>query len=667
MDSELNIKSPLNQFFSGAGIDFNIKNLKYLPRWIIFSIDVFLVFLSGILGCLLLKEIGVDFVPNKHFKIIVFIYFAVTIFFFWQFRTYSGIIRHSTFIDEIKLLVAQSSTFVIMFLLNTGFEIWQEQKLFLNAQLFICVLLTFCSLMLYRIAVKLVFKHYLIEKEKHKSIPVFIYGADSNAVAVANALNSESPRRFRLLGFVDKKDNENTPKLVMGLPVFNHFQTIPELMRSQGGKILIIADNALTDEAVSIIREDCLQCNFKVYSVPSILNWENQDEIFKKVRNFQIMDLLGGNSITVDNNAILRQLKGKTVLITGAAGSIGCELVWQVLAFAPEKIIMVDQAETPLHNLILEVEKAVTRTQIQGVIADIRNYKRMEAVFQLYQPNVVYHAAAYNHVPLMEENPAQAVFTNILGTRNVADLSLHYQVDLFMMISTDNAVHPINVMEASKRIAEKYIQSLFYELQSKGHKGSKFITTRFGKMLSTKGSIVSLFSKQIANGGPVKITDPEIIRYLMSIPEACQLILEAGAMGNGGEIFVFDMGKPVKMIDLARKMIKLAGFVPDEEIKIEVIDSRPGDKLCEGLFNCPSKTLPTRHNKIMKANDIEEGFETLHADIEELVNIANSFDNELIVSKMKEIVPEFKKVNVRFEVLENSRIIRSQKKRIRIY
>lgn len=666
MDSELNIKSPLNQFFSGARIDFNIRKLNYLPRWIILSIDILLVFFSGGLSCILLKEVGVDFVPNKYFEILVFIYFAVTIFFFWQFRTYSGIIRHSTFIDEIKLLVAQSSTFIIMFFLNTGFEIWRGEKLFLNAQLFICVLLTFCSLMLYRIVVKLVFKHYLIEKAKHKLIPVFIYGADSNAVAVANALNSESPRRFRLLGFVDKY-NENKCKRVMSLPVFDNLRAVPALMRSRGGEILIIADNDLNGEAMSIIREDCLQYNFKVYSVPSILNWENQDEIFKKVRNFQIMDLLGGNSIAIDTNSISGQLKGKTVLITGAAGSIGHELVWQVLAFAPEKIIMVDQAETPLHNLILEVEKAVTRTQIQGVIADIRNHKRMETVFQLYKPDVVYHAAAYNHVPLMEENPAQAVLTNVLGTRNVADLALRHQVELFVMISTDHAVNPINVMEASKRIAEKYIQSLFYESKNERKKRTKFITTRFGKMLSTKGFIISLFSKQIANGGPVKITDPEIIRYLMSIPEACQLILEAGAMGNGGEIFVFDMGKPVKIIDLARKMIKLAGFIPDEEIKIEIVNSRPGEKLYEELFQETSKTLPTRHNKIMIAQDIGIGVGNLRVDIEELINIANSFDNELILSKMEEIVPEFKRKHFSFEILDYSRITRLHKKRVRIY
>jgi len=651
MNSILNIKLGLNQFFSVASTGFNIKKLNYLPRWIILSIDIMVVFLSGILGCLLLKGIGVDFALNRHFKIIVLLYFVVTIFFFWLFQTYAGVIRHSTFIDEIKLFVSQSGTFVIMFLLNSGFELWQGQKLFLNAQLFVSILLSFCNLILYRIIIKLVFKHYFLEKQKRALIPVFIYGANSNAVAVANALNSESPLRFRLMGFVDT-NNRNRPNRVMGLPVFDHLRTVPMLMRSRGGEILIIADKELTNEAISTIMDDCLQYNFKVYSVPSILNWENQNEVFKKVKNFQIKDLLGGNSITLDNNAISSQLKGKTVLITGAAGSIGCEIVWQVLAFGPEKIIMVDQAETPLHHLILEVEKVVTGSKIHGVIADIRNYKRMDALFELYRPNVVYHAAAYNHAPLMEENPAQAVFTNVMGTRNIADLALCHQVDLFVMISTDNAVNPINVLGASKRIAEKYIQSLFYNSQNVVNNGTKFITTRFGKMLGTNGSIVSLFSKQIACGGPITITHPEVVRYFMTIPEACQLILEAGAMGNGGEIFVFDMGKPVKIIDLARKMIKLAGFIPDEEIKIQVVNSGPGKKLYEELFNGASETFPTRHDKIMMAHEIKEGFETLHNDIDELISAANLFENSNIVLKMEKIVPEFKRIHSTFEILD---------------
>lgn len=651
MNTKIYIKPGLNQFFSGASTVFNMKKLNYLPRWIILSIDIIMVFLSGILGCLLLKSIGVDFVLNNQFKIIVLLYFMFTIFFFCLFQTYAGIIRHSTFIDELKLFVSQSGTFLFMFLLNTGFEFWQGEKLFLNAQLYVSVLLSFCSLILYRIIIRLVFKHYFHEKQKKTLIPAFIYGANSNAIAVANALNAESPLRFRLLGFVDK-NNQNKSNRVMGLPVFDHLRTVAMLMRSQGGEILIIADNVLTEEAISTIMDDCLQYNFKVYSVPSILNWENQNEIFKKVKNFQIMDLLGGNSIALDNNAISSQLKGKTVLITGAAGSIGCEIVWQVLAFAPEKIIMVDQAETPLYHLILDLEKAVTSSKIHGVIADIRNHKRMDSLFKLYQPNVVYHAAAYNHVRLMEENPAQAVFTNVIGTRNVADLALCHQVDLFVMISIDNAVNPINVMEASKRIAEKYVKSLFYKSQSDVNNGTKFITTRFGKMLGANGSIVSLFSEQIANGGPITITHPEVIRYSRTIPEACQLILEAGAMGNGGEIFIFDMGKPFKIVDLARKMIKLAGFIPDEEIKIQVTNSRPEEKLYEELLNDTLKTFPTRHNKIMMTHEIREDAETLHNDIEELISAANLFDNITIVLKMEKIVPEFKRIHSTFEILD---------------
>lgn len=651
MDSKLYIKPELNQFFSGASTDFDIKNLNYLPRWIILSIDMVMVFFSGILGCLLLKGIGINFVLNMYFNSIVFLYLTVGIFFFWLFRTYSSIIRHSTFIDVIKLFVAQSATFAFMFLLNTGFEILQGQKLFLNTLLFISVLLTFCSLMLYRIMIKLVFKHYLLEKQKNTLIPAFIYGVDSNAISVANALNSESPLRFRLLGFVDK-NNQNTPKRILGLPIFDHLRGVPLLLRSRGGEVLIIADKELTEEKMLAILDDCLEYNFKAYSVSSIINWEDRNEISKKVKNFQIVDLLEGNPIVLDNNAISSQLKGKTVLITGAAGSIGSEIVWQVLAFSPEKIIMVDQAETPLYHLILEVEKAVTSSQIHAVIADIRNYERMDALFQLYQPYVVYHAAAYKHVPLMEENPAQAVFTNVLGTKNVADLALRHQVDKFVMVSTDKALNPSNVMGVSKRIAEKYVQSMFYNSQSRGNKATKFITTRFGNVLGSNGSVVPLFTQQIASGGPITITHPEIVRYFMNIPEACQLILEAGAMGDGGEIFIFDMGKPVKIIDLARKMIKLAGFIPDEEIKIQVVGLRPGEKLHEELLNGTSKTLPTHHNKIMMAQEIQDEFETLHTDIDELISIANLFDNDTIVSKMKKIVPEYKSMNSTFEILD---------------
>lgn len=649
MDSKLNIRRKLNQFFNRVSADKYIKNVNYLPQWSILSIDMGMVFFSGILGYTLLNVIGIDFVINMYFKGIVLVYLAITIFFFWIFRIYSSVIRYSTFNDLIKIFAAQSATFTFMFLLNIVFKNFQGQKLFLNTLLVVSVLLTFCSLILYRIVIKMAFKYYLLERQKKVLIPAFIYGVDMNATSVANALNSEHPLRFQVLGFIDKY-KKNTPKRILGLPIFDHLQGVPLKLRSKGGEVLIIADKELTEEDLLTIADDCSAFNFKMYSVPSILDCKYKKQIFIKVKNFQITDLLEKNPVIHDNKKISQQLKGKTILITGAAGTIGCEILWQVLAFAPEKIILVDHAETPLYHLILEVEKTITNIEIHAVIADIRNYARMDALFQLYQPQLVYHAAAYKNVPLMEENPAQAIFTNVMGTKNVADLAIRHHVNKFVMVSTDKAVYPSNVMGASKRIAEKYVQSLYYNLQNTESKTTKFITARFGNILGSSGSVVPMFTKQIANGGPVTITHPEIVRYFMNIPEVCQLILEAGAMGDGGEIFTFDMGKPVKIIDLARKMIRLAGFIPDKEIKIKVVGLRPGEKLQEDFYNNSSKNLPTRHKKIMVSQGFHDEFDSLRYDIEELISFANKFDNETIISKMEEIVPEYKSVNTCFEL-----------------
>jgi FlaA1/EpsC-like NDP-sugar epimerase len=396
-----------------------------------------------------------------------------------------------------------------------------------------------------------------------------------------------------------------------------------------------------------------LEFNYKVFTVPLITNWENQKEISQKIKNIQIEDLLERKPIVLDSCSISKQLKDKTILITGAAGSIGSEIVRQVLTFNPKVILMLDQAETPLHQLTLETQALATDTIIYSVIADVRSKKAMEAVFSTYHPQVVYHAAAYKHVPLMEENPAQAIVTNVKGTKNVADLSCKYGVSKFVMVSTDKAVNPSNVMGASKRIAEKYVQSLQWK-HKKDRTGivTKFITTRFGNVLGSNGSVVPLFTKQIAAGGPVTITHKDIIRYFMTIPEACQLVLEAGAMGNGGEIYIFDMGKPVRIYDLARKMIKLAGFTPDVDIKIDVVGLRPGEKLYEELLNDSAKTIPTHHNKIMIAQEMEEEFEELHQDIIELITGSDVFDNDAIVAQMKKIVPEFKSMNSTFSVLD---------------
>ena len=333
-------------------------------------------------------------------------------------------------------------------------------------------------------------------------------------------------------------------------------------MRSLKADALIIAEKSISKEEIIAIVEECLEYNIKVFTVPIIADWEDEKQISTKVKSFEIEDLLERKPIVLDTRVISSQLEGKTIMITGAAGSIGSEITRQILSFSPKKIIILDQAETPLHNLSLELKNLNEKVILRSVLADVRNKEALTRVFQKYNPNVVYHAAAYKHVPLMEENPSQAIYTNVLGTKNLADLSIQYDVERFVMVSTDKAVNPSSVMGASKRIAEKYVQTLYEKHKDQNQDiVTKFITTRFGNVLGSNGSIVPLFSKQILEGGPLTITHPDIIRYFMTIPEACQLVLEAGAMGKGGEIFIFDMGQPVKIIDLAKKMIRLAGFM----------------------------------------------------------------------------------------------------------
>ena len=505
---------------------------------------------------------------------------------------------------------------------------------------------------MYRVIVKQTFERYFSETSDTNLSRTIIYGTDANAISVAKALKLETPARFKIVGFVDK-NSQNSSKRMLDLPIFVQKKKLPILMRSIGAEGVVIADKSLSKEERLVIVDQCLEFNYKVYMVPLISDWENQKEISQKVKNLQIEDLLERKPIVLDSKSISKQLKDKTILITGAAGSIGSEIVRQVLLFNPKTILVLDQAETPLHHLFLEMNENEFKSKITTLIADVRNKEAMNNIFAHYKPQVVFHAAAYKHVPLMEENPSQAILTNIVGTKNIADLSCEYQVKKFVMVSTDKAVNPSNVMGASKRIAEKYVQSLQLKGQKeKKLKATKFITTRFGNVLGSNGSVVPLFTKQIASGGPVTITHPDIIRYFMTIPEACQLVLEAGAMGKGGEIYIFDMGKPVKIIDLAKKMIKLAGFIPDKDIMIKVVGLRPGEKLYEELLNDTSKTIPTYHNKIMIAQEIQDEYETLHTDIEELIKIANCFENEAIVAKMKEIVPEFKSMNSTYEVLD---------------
>ena len=653
----MNLRTFTSEFFSHENLRFNIRNLSYLPRWIIVLFDISVLVLAFFGTYILFKGTGLDYIISTRNFTFVGILFGINIFFFWLFRTYSGIIRHSSYIDALKLLFSQVGVLITLVLLNFLHQVFYGTKIFLNTGLFINMVLAFCGLFLYRVAVKQVFEHYFADKSNVQLTRTIIFGTDANAISVAKALKLEVPSRFKIVAFVDK-NNQNASKRMLDLPILTQKKKLPTLMRSIGAEGVIIADKSLSKEERLLIVEQCLEFNYKVYIVPLITDWENQKEISQKVKKLQIEDLLDRKPIVLDSKSISKQLKDKTILVTGAAGSIGSEIVRQVMLFNPKRIIVLDQAETPLHHLFLEMNAMESKTKMQFVVADIRNQEAMDHVFKTHQPQVVFHAAAYKHVPLMEENPSQAILTNIQGTKIIADLSCKYKVKKFVMVSTDKAVNPSNVMGASKRIAEKYVQSLQLQsvLNPEQH-NTKFITTRFGNVLGSNGSVVPLFTKQIATGGPITITHPDIIRYFMTIQEACQLVLEAGVMGKGGEIYIFDMGKPVKIIDLARKMIKLAGFIPEVDIKIKIVGLRPGEKLYEELLNDTSKTIPTHHEKIMIAEEINEEFLNLHCNIEKLLQSAAHYNDDESVSLMKIIVPEFKSMNSTFEVLDKVQIM----------
>ncbi len=625
-----------------------MKSFGYLPRWIIFCIDVAILFFSNYLTYIMLTNLTLNFYPTLNpfgrYAIII----LVNALYFFIFRTYAGIIRHSSFIDAVKILFSTFFSFLTLVAINYTYYFIYHKKIYLFPGLILSFILSFSFLFFFRIIVKFVFENYINSTDVKNLIPTIVYGSDANAIAIANAIKTETPSRFKVVAFMGNSKS-NKSKSILGLPILFSYKKVSVILRSFNAKALIIAEKSLTkDEKITII-DDCLKYNIKVFTVPVITNWENEKEISKQIKSFEIQDLLERKPIVLDNKSISKQVSGKNVLITGAAGSIGSEIVWQILEFNPQKIILLDQAETPLHHLSLEISKLGSSIEVVSIISDIRNKESIERVFQLHQPHIIYHAAAYKHVPLMEENPSQAVQTNVLGTKNLADLAIQYNVAKFVMVSTDKAVNPSNVMGASKRIAEMYVQSLqsLYSDES-----TKFITTRFGNVLGSNGSVVPLFKQQIEKGGPITITHPDIIRYFMTIPEACQLVLEAGAMGKGGEIYIFDMGKPVRIIDLATKMIQLAGYEPNKDIDIQIVGLRPGEKLYEELLNDSAKTLPTYHEKIMIAQETISNCQKVIEQIENLIHSSKSDLNMNIVQNMKDIVPEFKSLNSSFEKLD---------------
>ena len=642
--------SAINRLFSEEN-KLDIRNLRYLPRWSVLFIDTVLVFIALIITYYLL--IGIRIKPiiilslGQQIGLIVgvnFIYLLV-------FKTYAGLIRHSSFMDALKLLFATSTTFLTLLFVNLVAIQFIETKIFLTTGIFLFALLSFSAQFIFRLVIKQLYESFKMVQKDEELIKAVIVGVDDGAISIAAALDIEHPQRFVVQGFVSERQNKSLR--ILDKPVLELQNNISQLVNKLDASSIIFAGNTLNAEQRYSLVKDCLENDIKVFNSPLVINWSEKTTVTDQLRSLQIEDLLNRDPIKLNDKIKSKKIQHKTVLVTGGAGSIGSEIARQVAAYTPAKLIVLDQAESPLHNLSLELVASFPELDIEFMICDVANRNRLRILFETFKIDVIYHAAAYKHVPLMENNPSEAILTNIYGTKNLADIASKYKVGHFVMVSTDKAVNPTNVMGATKRAAEMYVQSKYFDSLTKGKKKTtRFITTRFGNVLGSNGSVVPLFKKQIENGGPVTITHPDIIRYFMTIPEACQLVLEAGAMGKGGEIFIFDMGEPVRIMDLAEKMIKLAGYTANKEIEIKITGLRPGEKLYEELLGDESKTLPTHHEKIMISEDLCADYNTINDYVSKIVKAAIKNDNAISVAKLKSLVPEFKSNNSEYEILD---------------
>ncbi|MFQ3238386.1 MAG: FlaA1/EpsC-like NDP-sugar epimerase [Olleya marilimosa] len=645
------LKQALFQVLESSQKKIDFKNINYLPRWAILCFDSFILIISLFFTKIIVSKIKNAAFFNLGFSKEEFLIVIINVLFFILFRTYAGLIRHSTFIDAAKFFLATIATLLSALGLYYGYLFLIGDELFSIPQLFIYSIVSFCGLFLFRILVKQVFEVYQRYNDEEARLNVLIYGTGENAIAIASALKSEKPSRYKILGFIDK-DGKNRSKEILGLPIIHLKRNTAVLLRIYNAQALIIADSTLTKEESIKIVDSCLEFNYKVFRAPLISDIEKNTTLSNQIQKIQIEDILEREPIKLDNKLVAKEIFNKCILVTGGAGSIGSEIVRQVASYKPSKLLIFDQAESPLYEIQQEIKHDFPELNFEAVIGDVRKVDVLEDVFKKNNPQVVYHAAAYKHVPLMEKHPSEAIFANIMGSKNVADLSYKFKAEKFVMVSTDKAVNPSNVMGASKRIAEIYVQALQVKAMADPKNKTNFVTTRFGNVLGSNGSVVPLFKRQIEEGGPLTITHPDIIRYFMTIPEACQLVLEAGAMGNGGEIFIFDMGEAVKIIDLAKKIIRLAGFVPYKDIDIKVVGLRPGEKLYEELLSDKSTTLPTYNSKIMIAKVENCSYTEINKDVHELFVLAKEDNKNEIVKKMKEIVPEFLSMNSDFEIFD---------------
>lgn len=565
---------------------------------------------------------------------------------FVSLRTFSGILRFSSFTDLLRIVYALVLGYVLTFIAIV--IIRKSNPLFhLDNLTYISIYFLNTFLMIFsRILVKEVYE--TITGSDMKPVNVFIYGTKEAGISVAKALKGNNEFNYRVLGFISD-ESHMIGKELMGVTIYENNQDIFRILVSKNVHTIIVSPQKMEEIKNSALLANFVDHDISLLTTVPINEWNGSLKSKEQLKDIQIEDLLPRDPIRINMIEIASNIEGKRVMITGAGGSIGSEIVRQVASFNPNSIILIDQAETPLHNLKLELKEKWRDLRTEILVANVSNHSRMDKIFSKTRPQYIFHAAAYKHVPMMEVNVSEAIQTNVLGTKIVADLSVKYNANKFVMVSTDKAVNPSNVMGCSKRICEIYVQSLAKKIEKSGEKSTQFITTRFGNVLGSNGSVIPLFKDQIKHGGPVTVTHPEIIRYFMTIPEACQLVLEAGAMGKGGEIFIFDMGKPVKILDLAKRMIRLSG---SKNIKIEFTGLRNGEKLYEELLNHAEYTKPTHHEKIMIANVREYEYDEISRMIDSLIKVSYEYDDMRTVRKMKEIVPEFQSINSPFEAVD---------------
>jgi FlaA1/EpsC-like NDP-sugar epimerase len=643
---------------------------KSVPRWVVLLVDLAINGASFSLSYFIVKQFQFQEILRGHFFIYTFVYVVIALLIFYLMRIHTGIIRYSNIHDMMRIFIAVLFVSII-YPIATEFFVarrYHIRSLNIAGVLIVNFFIASSLLILMRTLVRGGYYYIKRISNTHRE-NVLVYGADNDSILIKQAIESSPTNKFVIAGFIENNASRIN-SYIQQVKIY-HIRALGLLKIKKNIDKLILMNDQLTSQDKKAVIEKCLHLGIKVLTVPPSDQWVYGKLSIKQIQELRIEDLLQREPIVINDQHINNELSGKRILITGAAGSIGAEIVRQVLSFEPDTVILCDQAESDLHEMQLEVEETHPHVKVKIFIASIRDRNRMEIPFRQYHPDIVFHAAAYKHVPMMEKNPAEAILTNVMGTKIVADLSVFFNVHKFVMISTDKAVNPSNVMGTSKRIAEMYVQSLSNIVQNKTsddivdiynswsrqfvynarNSKTKFITTRFGNVLGSNGSVIPRFRAQIEAGGPVTVTHPLITRFFMTIPEAVQLVLEAATMGKGSEIFVFDMGRPVKIVDLALKMIRLAGLVPEEDIKIVYTGLRPGEKLYEELLTRDEKTLPTHHDKIKIARVVPCCDQAVK-DIEELISISRHGDDYALVKKMKELVPEFKSNNSEFEELD---------------